>query len=177
MGIESLSLYDGPKEAPIAECAALRVERRVQSVKAFVTGNGCLNRNVDAVPADYGRIRIARQQAMIGANLILIDTGFQASAGVQGGAIFYERATLTPVPAIVSAQSSVLHVLGAFGPEFRLLVPARGSRVQGGLVLGADFLTNTLKFGYKETSSGLFRETTRTYTVQPYAALGLALRL
>jgi hypothetical protein len=66
-------------------------------------------------------------------------------------------------------------VLGALGPEFRLLIPAQGSRFQAGFALGVDCLTNTLQLGYKV--QGNFSETTHAYAIQPYAALGLVFRL
>ena len=175
IGVEWLSIYDGPSGNPVAECAALRAERRVRSVMADIAGGGCLNRNFDAVPASYGSFRIARQQATLGAHWILMQQGIEASIGVRASAVFYERSTLTPVPLGVQAQSSSLHVLGALGPEFRLLFPARDSRFQAGFALGVDFLTNPLQLGYIVQSS--FSETTHTYAIQPYAAFGLVLRL
>ena len=174
IGVEGLSIYDGPSGNPVAECAALRAERRVRSLMAAITGSGCLNRNFDAVPASYGGFSIARQQAMLGAHWNFTQRGIEASIGVRAGAVFYERATLSS-PLGVRAQSSSFHVLGALGPEFRLLIPARGSRLQAGFALGVDFLTNTLQLGYKV--QGTFSETTHAYAIQPYAALGLVLRL
>jgi len=175
IGVAWLSIYDGPSGNPVAECAALRAERRVRSLMAAVTGCGCLNRSFDAVPASFGSFRIARQQATLGAHWILMQRGIEASIGVRAGAVFYERSTLTPVPLGVRPQSSSFHVLGALGPEFRLLIPAQGSRFQAGFALGVDFLTNTLQLGYKV--QGTFSETTHAYAIQPYAALGLVLRL
>jgi hypothetical protein len=92
MTYEWRSLYDGAKEHSLAECAQLRAGRRVQRLRAFVEVGDCLNREIDA--ASYGRFSIARQEAVLGVNFILLRTGLEASVGAQVGAVFYERTTL-----------------------------------------------------------------------------------
>ena len=179
IGGEWLAVYDGPNGSPIAECASLRAERRVQSVKAFVSGGGCLSRHIDNT---HGAFRIGRQQAALGASMILWRRGIEASLGAQAGAVLYERNTLLPQgPGVYAVGSPTTHVLGRMGPEFRLLVPAHGSRLQAGLVLGVDFLTNPLKIGYRvyngTQGSSSFDQAAQTSVVQPYLALGLAIRL
>jgi len=179
IGGEWLGVYDGPKGSTVAECASLRVERRLQWVKAFMSGGVCLNRQFDNT---YGAFKIGRQEAALGANVILWRTGFEASLGAQFGAVFYERETLQTRPEVFAIGSPATHIMGKMGPEFRLLVPERGSRLQAGLVLGVDFLTNSLKIGYQVypgvpgLSSPAFDQAVRVGVVQPYLALGLAVR-
>ena len=174
LGVEWLPIYDGAKGHPLAECAQLRAERRVQWFRAFVDASSCLRREIDA--NSYGRFLIARQAAALGVNLILLRTGLEASVGAQAGAVFYERTTV-PSP---GAWPSKTHVMGTAGPEFRLLVPARGSRFQAGFVLGLDIVTNSLRIGYTDPAAPPpehFTQIAQLSVVQPYAALGLAFRL
>jgi hypothetical protein len=172
-GAEWLSVYDSATGHSLAGCALFRVERRVQWFGAFVKASSCLNREIDA--GKYGKFRIARQQATLGANVNLLRTWFDVSLGVELGAVVYERTTL-PAPGAEPAQT---HVVAVGGPEFRLLVPARGSRIQCGLTLGLDFATSSVKIGYRDPVAPTpdhFAQITQLSLVQPYAALGLALR-
>lgn len=171
---EWLVLYDGAQNEPFAQCALLRAERSVQWLRAFALASGCLNREIDR--DNYGRFRIGRQGAAVGANAILWQAGFEASLGAQVGALVYRRTTL-PAPGAASPKT---HVMGAIGPEFRLLVPARGSRLQAGLVVGLDFVTSSLTIGYADsgaTAVNHFTPITKIGPVQPYVTLGLTFRL
>jgi hypothetical protein len=168
LGLEWLLPNDGVGSG-FAECSLLRLERRMQPLEAFVAGSGCLPRKVES---HEGVVRIWRQQAVIGANYILRQTGFEASLGAQAGVVFYERETLKMWNGTIN--TSTLHALGSAGPEFRLLAPAHGSRVQAGFVLGVDFLAYSMSIVYADIVN---RPVTRTYAVQPYAAFGLTLRL
>lgn len=170
LGLESLLPYDGVGSRGIAECVLLRAARRVQPFEAFAAGSGCLPRDVGSA---YGVIRLWRQQAVMGANYILWQRGLQASLGVQTGAAFYERQTLQISHGARSSPS--LNVVGTVGPELRLLVPAQGSLIQAGLVLGVDCFASSLKIGYVVPGADLY-QTARTHLVQPYAGFGLALR-
>jgi hypothetical protein len=174
VGAEWLVLYDGAKNKQFAECALLRAERRTQWLNAFTVASGCLNREIDG--ASYGRFRVARQAATIGANAILLQRGIEASLGARVGAVFYERTTL-PAPGAASPKT---HVMGAVAPEFRLLVPARGSRVQAGFVFGVDFVTSSLRIGFVDPAApgpNHFAPVTKISAIQPYATFGLAFRL
>ena len=179
IGAEWLAVYDGPKRHPIAECASLRAERRVQSMTAFMSGGVCLSRDFDNT---HGTFRIERQQAALGASVILLQTGIEANLGAELGAVFYERNTLPRGPGLYSVGAPTTLTIGRFSPEFRLRFPARGSRLQAGVTLGADFLTSSVKIGYRvydgtqRSSNFTFDQMTQIGVVQPYVALGLAIR-
>jgi len=180
IGAEWLAVYDGPKGHPIAECASLRAERREQRVKAFMTGGWCGSREVDNA---HGAIRIGRQQAGLGASVILLHSGIEASLGAQAGVVVYERNTVEELPGFHAIASPATHVIGRIGPEFRLLVPASGSQLQAGFVVGVDFLSNSLKIGYRVYDvspvpvSPQFDQVAQFGIVQPYVTLGLTWRL
>lgn len=142
LGLEWLSLYDGAKGRPLAECGLLRAERRVQWLKAFVDASACLSREIDS--DKYRGVSIARQQGAVGGNLTLLRTWLEVSVGAQAGAVFYRRTTTPLLAPGATAMPPKTHVMGAAGLEFRLLVPARGSRLQAGFVLGLDFVTSSL---------------------------------
>jgi hypothetical protein len=170
-GLNWLTAYDNSSEQKLAECASLHIKYRLQPVDLLVGGTVCLKRSV---PSRYGAFSLGRQEAAIGANTVVLRTGLEVSLGVKTGAIFYERET--GVAAVgVSQQPSSAYAIGTVGPQLRLLGPAQGTRVQAGLVLGFDVLSRPLSIGY--TVDGNYIPTVRIYTVQPYLALGLALRL
>lgn len=170
LNLEWLVPYDGAGDNRVAECALVRGQRRMKDFEAFVDGSGCLRREIGN---PYGTVRLQRQQAGIGTNYMLWHSGFQMSLGVQAGAVFYERQTLQ-FPLGVSKPSST-YVIGTLGPAFQLRVPARGSRVQASFVLGLDFLSSSLSIVY--TDLGKYQPAAQINAVQPYAALGLGLRL
>jgi hypothetical protein len=171
VGLQWLLSYDSTDAIKMAECALLHGEHRLRSFELLVGVSGCLKRDVDS---RYGTVSLGRQQAIIGAEYVLLQTGLQASLGVQTGAIFYERETTGQAAAGVTKQPSSTYAIGSLGPQFRLLVPAQGTRVQAGFVIGLDFLTRSLSIGYMVDEN--YSRTARISVVQPYAALGLALR-
>jgi hypothetical protein len=170
VALELLLSHDDLGDKKIAECALLSAERRMQLFEATVGASYCLARDIDSFP--YGTVRIARQQTVLGANYFLLQTWLQASLGFQSGAVFYERETLQFSGA---KKESSLHFIGIVGPQFRVRVPSQGSRIQATFTVGLDFLTESLSFGY--IIDERYRPTTRISVVEPYTALGLALRL
>lgn len=173
LGAEWRSVYDGATGHAIAECASLRAERSVQWFRALADASVCPARQIDS--GKYGAFRIARQQAALGASVTLWQTWFDASMGLRAGAVAYERTTL-PSP---GAAPSKTHVVATGGPEFRLVAPVRGSRIQGGVTMGVDFFTRSIRIGYRDPAVAEpqhFAQTTLINVVQPYIALGLGFR-
>ncbi|HEY5958147.1 MAG TPA: hypothetical protein VIV60_16400 [Polyangiaceae bacterium] len=166
VGLELFVPYDGVGNNGIADCGSLRLERLSRPLLVFVMGGGCVARNFRV--AD-GTVSVGRQQAAIGANAILWDKGLQLSAGVQVGAVFYERKTLD-FP-LGTSRASRTHALGVAGPEFRLIIPPGDSRLSASLTVGVDLLSSPVIFSYRG-SLGL--PTDQANRVQPYASLGLA---
>lgn len=178
VGFEGLVQYDGAGSGVnnLAECTLLRMQRRLVPFVAFIAGSACLPREIGSA---YGTIHLGRQQAVIGAKLILLQTAVELSLGAQAGAVFYERETRYPRLGVTAGAPKV-YPIGTLGPEFRLLVPAQRSRLQAGFAVGMDFLTNSLSIGYTVPGSAgvaTYAQAVRIGNVQPYAALGLALRL
>jgi len=173
VGVDWLSRYDGATGKALAECASVRAERSAQRFSAFVSVSHCLNREIDA--GGYGRFRIARQQAALGARVSLLRSWFEASLGAKLGVVAYERTTV-PAPGAASPKT---HVMGTAGPEFRLVVPARDVRIQGSFALGLDFVMRSTRIGYRDPAVSTpdhFVPITQLSVVQPYLALGLAFR-
>jgi hypothetical protein len=173
LGVEWLSVYDGAVGHVFAECVSMRAERQVRLVRPFVDASMCPEREIDG--GKYGRFRIARQQATLGASVRLLRTWFDASVGAEFGVVAYERVTV-PTPGAAAPKT---HVMAAGGPALRLVAPAHGSRIQGGFVFGLDVLTNSMKIGYRDPAAAApdsFVEIAKLNVLQPYVALGLGVR-